>query len=106
MKSSISIFLSILLFAVHTAEAKKTWEKDPYEWSEKDCNRIQFSSPWYCEDYRLSSFGSSMYYLIKSQWVSPMLLFAEAREDQLQKGQTEEFLEKKFEEKWEKEGLC
>ncbi|HUU29298.1 MAG TPA: hypothetical protein VM123_15965 [archaeon] len=105
MKPTISIFLSILLFTLQNAEAKKTWEKDPYSWSEKDCQTIQSKSPWYCESYKPAAFGSDVYYLLKCQWVSPVIIFAEAREKQLKTGQTEEFLKQHFEEKKNKEGL-
>jgi hypothetical protein len=92
-------FVLILLFTFQTVEARKTWEKDPLTWSEKDCLKILKISPWCSEAYKPSSFGSNVHYILKTQCVSPVLLFAEARIAQLKAGESLDFLKKKFESK-------
>ena len=95
--------LSLILIAFQNAAAKKTWEKDPLSWSEKECQKVLETSPWCKEGYKHLS-GNS-HYLVKVQWVSPILLFAEARQEQLHKGKGLDFLKAEFESKVDKEGI-
>lgn len=93
----------LMLFTLQNALAQKTWEKDPTAWTEDDCQRVQKKSPWCKESYKHLS--GDNHYLIKAQWVSPVVLCAEAREEQLKAGKELEFLKERFTTKLEMEGL-
>lgn len=97
------LLLSLMLVAFQNSAAKKTWEKDPLGWSEKACQKVLEDSPWCKEGYKPLS-GNS-HYILKIQWVSPILLFAEAREEQLHDGKDLDFLKATFESKVAEEGL-
>lgn len=101
-----AFLLLVLLFATfQNAVAKKTWEKEPQSWSEKDCSRILEKSPWCREVYKPAGMGSNTHYLLRVQCLSPVLLCAEAREEQLAKGEDPGYLKDQFENKMKDEEL-
>ena len=100
----IRFFSLLLVFAAfQNADAKKTWEKDPLSWSEKECQKVLETSPWCKEGYK--HLAGNSHYLVKVQWVCPIILFAEARQEQLNKGKDIDFLKARFESKVDQEGL-
>ncbi len=104
MKKLFLAFLFILA-VFRLVEARSTWEKDPQSWSEKDCNNILQRSPWYSETYAPSQFGSDSHYIIRTHCLSPVILLAESRLEQLQKGESQEFLKGLYESKVAQRGL-
>ena len=99
------LLLVLLLVSFQNALAKKTWEKEPQSWSEKDCTRILEKSPWCREIYKPAGMGSNSHYLLRVQCLSPVLLCAEAREEQLSKGENPDYLKDQFESKMKDEAL-
>ena len=99
---ALSIVLLLLITAL-PALAKKTWEKNPKNWSLEDCERVQTSSPWCSESYKPLS--GDDHYLVKAQWVSPVIVCAEAREEQLDSGQDLKYLQERYNERLKQEGL-
>ena len=99
---TISI-LVLLLVISQSAIAKKTWEKKPADWSIQDCQKVQEFSPWCSESY-LPLSGDS-HYLIKAQWVSPVIVCSEVREEQLEAGESLEFMKAHYNEKLKQEGI-
>lgn len=95
----------VVLAAFRPVEARSTWEKDPQSWSEKDCNSILQRSPWYSEAYVPSKFGSDAHYIIRTHCLTPVILLAESRLEQLQKGEGQEFLKEIYESKMAQRGL-
>ncbi|MFC1544622.1 hypothetical protein ACFL4X_00505 [Gemmatimonadota bacterium] len=99
-----ALYVILLVFITsQAAMAKKTWEKDPTGWSGEECQRVQEMSPWCSESYKPLS--GDIHYLIKAQWVSPVILCAEAREEQLESERNLEFLKERYIAKLEKEGI-
>lgn len=101
----VLLIISMTFFSVQCLLAKKTWDKDPYGWTEKDCNKVLTQSPWCTEAYKPLAFGSDAHYLLKSHWISPAIVFAELRKSQLEVGGTDESLEKKFREEMARQEL-
>jgi hypothetical protein len=105
MMKKTCLTVLFLLTALRPVEARSTWEKDPQAWSEKDCNSILQRSPWYIETYAPSQFGSDSHYILRTHCLSPVILLAEARLEQLRKGDSLEALKRNFESKMAQRGL-
>ncbi len=95
----------LLLMPLKAAEARSTWEKSPQTWSEKDCNSILQNSPWSFEKYQPTTFGSDSHYILRTLCLSPVILWAQARLEQLQEGKDLEFLKKAYADKRTQLGL-
>lgn len=95
----------VLLFLMTAlpALAKKSWEKNPKDWTLDDCDHVLTMSPWRSESYKPIS--GDDHYLVQAQWVSGVVVCAEAREEQLDSGEDMKFLQERYAERLEQEGL-
>jgi hypothetical protein len=100
-----TLFVLYLLFlSAQTVFASKTWERDPTTWTIADCQNVIELSPWRSECYQ--PLQGDDHYLIEAKWLSPVMLSAMARMEQLEAGEELDFFFKRYDELLEQEGIA